>query len=118
MQKGRFFFFLQFRKQVRETLIFYEQKKDESCRDLNFELPAQRTMAESLVSALSARLSQLLAEPLGLKGLSDTLPGTTGIVSHYYYLYFLYFFLIFCQWKRMISEFSTKKREWYHLVPF
>lgn len=68
---------------------------------------------------MSARLRQLLAEPLCLNGLSDTLPGTTGIVSHYYYLYFLYFFLILCQWKRMISEFSTKKkREWYHLALF
>ena len=29
---------------------------------------------------------------------------------------FFVFFWILCQWKRMISEFSTKKREWYHLA--
>ena len=73
---------------MRDANISTNQKKDESCRDLNFH----RTMAESLVSALSARLRQLLAEPLCLNGLSDTLPGPTGIVSHYYYYIFIFFF--------------------------
>ena len=66
-------------------------------------------MAESLVSALSARLRQLLAEPLGLKGLSDTLPGTTGIVAIIIIYIFYIFFWFSASGNGWSASFQLKK---------